>query len=119
VLARRFDRVFAPLGLTNGQFSLMMALNRPHPAAMAEVAAVLALDRSTLTAALKPLARQGLVDILPDPADRRARRLALTQEGNALLARAYPVWEAEHGRLEMALGDGRPERMREDMRGVA
>ena len=62
-LARRFDEVFRPLGLTSGQFSLMMALNRPEPPAMAAVAALLAMDRTTLTAALKPLERRGLVEV--------------------------------------------------------
>ncbi len=60
-LARRFDRAFRPFGLTNGQFSLLMALNRPEPPAMGAVADLLAMDRTTLTAALKPLERRGLV----------------------------------------------------------
>ena len=46
-LARRFDDVLRPLGLTNGQFSLMMSLNRPEPPGMAAVASVLAMDRTT------------------------------------------------------------------------
>src|SRR5580704_17115391 len=77
-LARRFDDAFRPLGLTNGQFSLMMSLNRPEPPGMAPVAALLAMDQSTLTAALKPLQRRGLLEITTDPADRRARLIALT-----------------------------------------
>ncbi|MFY9699033.1 MAG: MarR family transcriptional regulator, partial [Rhodoplanes sp.] len=60
-LARRFDDAFRPLGLSNGQFSLLMSLNRPEPASMGSVAALLAMDRTTLTANLKPLARRGLV----------------------------------------------------------
>src|ERR1700760_4907792 len=58
-LARRFDDALRPLSLTNGQFSLMMSLNRPEPAGMASVASLLAMDRTTLTAALKPLERRG------------------------------------------------------------
>src|SRR5580658_5117422 len=69
-IARRFDEVLRPLGLTNGQFSLLMSLNRPQAAGMASVAALLAMDRTTLTAALKPLERRGLVKVMPDPADR-------------------------------------------------
>src|SRR5437899_4717254 len=68
-LARRFDDAFRPLGLTNGQFSLMMSLNRPEPPGMGPVAALLAMDRTTLTAALKPLQRRGLVKITADPHD--------------------------------------------------
>src|SRR5919206_2876829 len=70
-LARRFDEALRPLGLTNGQFSLLMALNRPEPAGMGAVASLLAMDRTTLTAALKPLARRGLLEVRRDPEDRR------------------------------------------------
>src|SRR5579864_3271805 len=62
-LARQFDDVFRPVDLTHGQFSLLMALNRPHPPVMGEVAALLGMDRTTLTAALKSLARRGLVEV--------------------------------------------------------
>jgi DNA-binding MarR family transcriptional regulator len=102
-LARRFDQAFQPLDLTNGQFSLLMSLNRPEPASMGSVAGVLAMDRSTLTAALKPLERRGLVEIRVDPQDRRARRLALTDAGSALLARATPIWAATHAAVEAGL----------------
>jgi DNA-binding MarR family transcriptional regulator len=108
-LARRFDAAFRPFGITQGQFSLMMSLNRPAPPTMGEVAPFLAMDRTTLTAALKPLARRGLVAILPDRKDARVRRLALTDAGRALLARALPVWRAEHDavdRLLLALEGG-------------
>jgi len=99
-LARRFDEAFRPLGLTNGQFSLMMALNRPEPPPMGPVASLLAMDRTTLTAAVKPLQRRGLVVVTPDPRDRRGRRLGLTEEGRDLLARALPIWIASHDALE-------------------
>src|ERR1700761_2371722 len=58
-LARRFDEALRPVGLTNGQFALFMSLNRPEPAGMASVANLLAMDRTTLTAALEPLERGG------------------------------------------------------------
>jgi hypothetical protein len=51
-LARRFDEALRPFDLTNGQFSLLMSLNRPEPPPMAPVASLLAMDRTTLTAAL-------------------------------------------------------------------
>lgn len=99
-LARRFDLALRPLDLTNGQFSLLMALNRPEPSTIGAVAALLAMDRTTLTAALKPLQRRGLVTLGVDPSDRRGRRLSLTAEGEALLARALPVWTAAHATLD-------------------
>lgn len=103
VLARRFDEAFRPYNLTNGQFSLLMALNRPDQPTVGAVAKVLATDRTTLTAALKPLERRGLVCSAPDPHDRRSRRLQLAPAGLALLAQTFPVWLAEHAALEQEL----------------
>ncbi|MBN9054822.1 winged helix-turn-helix transcriptional regulator [Shinella sp. PSBB067] len=102
-LARRFDDALRPLGLTNGQFSLLMALNRPEPPPMGPVAAVLAMDRTTLTAALKPLERRGLVTVEADPRDRRGRLLRLTQDGRRLLTEAFPVWKATHDKVDAQL----------------
>ena len=99
-LARRFDEALRPVGLTNGQFSLLMSLNRPEPPSMAPVAALLAMDRTTLTAALKPLERRGLVAVGVDPKDRRGRLLRLTADGMALLQSALPIWERTHGELD-------------------
>lgn len=103
-LARRFDEAFRPLGLTNGQFSLMMSLNRAEPPSIGSVAAFLAMDRTTLTANLKPLERRGLVTITVDPADRRSRRLTLTDAGRALLGEAVPIWRRTHDEVDRLLG---------------
>ena len=103
VVARKFDEVFRPLDITQGQFSLLMSLNRPEPPTLGSVAGLLAMDRTTLTANLKPLERRGLVRIKVDPADRRSRRLALTADGRALLAEATPIWKRHHAALERQL----------------
>lgn len=118
-LARRFDTALRPLDLTNGQFSLMMSLNRPEPPSMAAVAPLLGMDRTTLTAALKPLARRGLVEVLPDPKDRRSRLLSLTRRGHALLAAALPIWVRTHAEIDETLPQSNPERLRNDLRTVA
>jgi DNA-binding MarR family transcriptional regulator len=95
-LARRFDEAFRPIGLTSGQFSLLMSLNRPKPPSIGSVAALLVMDRTTLTANLKPLERRGLVRTEIDPADRRGRLLTLTEAGQALLQSATPIWVRTH-----------------------
>jgi DNA-binding MarR family transcriptional regulator len=117
-LARTFDEALRPLDLTNGQFSLLNALNRPSPAAMSPVASLLAMDRTTLTAALKPLERRGLVAIEKDPKDRRGKLLILTPDGRALLARAAPVWERVHAAIEGPLG-ARAADLRQALRDLA
>ena len=114
-LARRFDDALRPIGLTNGQFSLLMSLNRPQPAGLASVATPLAMDRTTLTAALKPLQRRGLLTVAKDPADRRGRRLSLTPAGKTLLALAIPVWEQTHRDVEALLKIGDLDRLRRSL----
>jgi len=118
-MARRFDDALRPVGLTNGQFSLMMSLNRLEPPRMGAVSSLLAMDRTTLTAALKPLARRGLVRMLVDPADRRGRLLALTQKGIAVLAKAVPVWRRAHRRIEAIVPGGDVDHLRKNLRALA
>lgn len=115
VLARRFDAALRPFGLTNNQFSLLNALNRPQPASIAQVASLLGADRTTLTAALKPLVREGLATTAPDPDDSRVRRISLTARGHARLAAALPVWTGTHAALETEVVDLEPARLRHDL----
>jgi len=115
LVARRFDEALRPLGLTNGQFSLLMALNRPEPAGLQAVAALLGLDRTTLTANLKPLERRGLVQTVADGEDRRARLLALTPDGRELLVAAVPIWRREHAAIEHLLPRARADELRADL----
>ncbi len=112
-LARHFDQALAPVGITNGQFSLLMSLNRSEPPNMAEIAAVLAMDRTTLTAALKPLERRGLLRVATAKEDRRARRVSLTAAGQKTLAAALPIWRREHATVEKLLNN--PDRTRADL----
>lgn len=102
-VARRFDEALRPVALRSGQFSLLISLNRPEPPTVGSVADLLAMDRTTLTANLKPLERRGLLKVTPDAQDRRARRLTLTRDGLALLEQAIPIWIATHEEIEGAL----------------
>lgn len=118
-LARLFDDALRPVGLTNGQFSLLMSLNRPEPPPMGPVASLLAMDQTTLTAALKPLQRKGFVDVVPNPRDRRGRLLCLTDDGRAVLQKALPIWESTHAALEAKLPNGDADGLRRDLHYLA
>ncbi len=117
-LARRFDEALRPHGLTNGQFSLLMSLNRPEPPPMGPVAELLAMDRTTLTAMLKPLQRRGLVDIAPAPKDRRGKRLNLTEAGREKLIAALPAWQATHDEIDTLFEDDGVGRLRGDLAAI-
>ncbi|XDA99542.1 MarR family transcriptional regulator [Sulfitobacter sp. LCG007] len=111
-LGRAFDEALRPVGLTNGQFSLLMSLNRPEGPKLGDLTGILAMDRTTITAALKPLERRRLVESLPDPEDARARRLRLTDQGRAVLKAALPIWRATHDRIDTLLSEITPDALR-------
>lgn len=118
-LARYFDDALRPIGLTHGQYSLLVALNQAEPPIMSEVSATLAMDRTTLTANLKPLERRGLVKIAVDAKDKRSRRLIITAKGRAVLKTAFPIWKAAHAGLDNAVGMTRVDRLRADLQAIA
>lgn len=118
VVARRYDEALRPLGLTNGQFSLLMSLNRQAPPTVGELAAELAMDRTTLTAALKPLERDGFVISLADRDDARRRVLTLTPAGRTLLQQALPLWREVQRRTAAGLA-GEADALRAQLRVLA
>ena len=118
-LARRYDEALRPIGLTSGQFSLMTALSRPEPVSIGELSSLLVMDRTTITANLKPLRRRGLAAVTVDPEDRRSRRLTLTSAGRSRLADALPIWERVQKEVERALADAGPDRVRADLRALS
>jgi DNA-binding MarR family transcriptional regulator len=65
----------------------------------------LLLDRSALAHNIKPLEREGLVEVVADEHDKRNRLIALTEAGPAKLAQSMPLWEEAQRRFERALGE--------------
>src|SRR5471030_2636630 len=118
-VGRRFDEVLRPLDLTNGQFSLLISLNRPEPPSIGSVAALLAMDRTTLTANLKPLERRRLVKVAVDKEDKRSRRLIITAAGRALLNKAFPVWQQAHAETERLITEISADNMRSALRALS
>ena len=118
-VARRFDAALRPLNLTSGQFSLLMSLNRGEAPSIGSVSALLAMDRTTLTANLKPLERRGLVKVSIDDADKRTRRLKLTAVGRALLVAAVPIWRQTHAEVDNLLPRADRENLRADLRALS
>jgi DNA-binding MarR family transcriptional regulator len=86
---------------------------------VSEAAALLGADRTTLTAALKPLVRRELVTSTADASDRRSRRVALTPDGEDLLAVALPIWSASHAVLELEIGHETAEGLRAGLDALA
>jgi DNA-binding MarR family transcriptional regulator len=118
-LARRFDEALKPVGITSGQFSLLMSLNRPEPPTIGSVANLLAMDRTTLTANLKPLQRRGMIELVADAKDRRSRRIRLMDAGAAALSAAMPIWIGTHADIDAAVGSDQVATLRSGLHAVA
>ena len=103
VAARQFDDAFRPLDLTSGQYSLLIALVRQESPSIGQLAENMAMDRTTVTANIKPLKKRGLLETVVDPTDARSRLLVLTPKGEALLKKALPLWQLAQAKLIEAL----------------
>lgn len=118
-MARRFDEALRPVGLTHGQYSLLMALNRPGAPRLGELARFLAMDRTTMTANLKPLERRRLLTMLADSKDKRSRRITLTDAGRDLLVQAVPIWRKTHDDVDAVLGRDDTKSLKADLRALS
>ena len=99
-----YDAALAPLGLRVSQYGILARLQAGGPRGIQALAAGLVMDRTTLGRNIRPLERDGLLAAIPDPADRRARLLALTPAGADLLRRAAPAWQAAQAAYEAQYG---------------
>jgi DNA-binding MarR family transcriptional regulator len=115
-VTRAYNRALAPLGLEVTQFNIMAALAVAKTNSVTALSEALALDRTTMTRNLKRLEVAGLVSVTSGQG--RAVRPALTAEGARRLAAAIPLWEAEHAKMEEAVGADVWGRTREGLRAI-
>ncbi len=92
-ITRFYEERMGDLGLTAGQFTILTALHGAADIPFARLASGLGMDRTTLSRALRPLAREGLVELSPE-GPRRRRSARLTQAGRRRFAEALPKWHA-------------------------
>jgi DNA-binding MarR family transcriptional regulator len=90
--------------VTIHQLSLLEHL-RGGPVSMRELAKGMAIGESSATAAADRLVRQGLVERLDDPTDRRVVLLALTTAGSELVGSVLEAAAAKTSRMLSALSD--------------
>jgi len=115
VVARRYDRALAPAGLSAASYSILARLDAEGAMALGELAARLALERTTLSRELRPLVDVGLARIAGDPGDRRRRMAELTPAGARAVARARPLWAAAQDELAAEFGGERADALRAEL----
>jgi DNA-binding MarR family transcriptional regulator len=99
-----YDRCLAPSGLRTSQFSILAKLRRRGPLTINVLAGEMVMDRTTLGRNLLPLQRDGLVRITASAADRRAKELALTGDGEKRVRAAAKLWFAAQAQFDAVFG---------------
>jgi DNA-binding MarR family transcriptional regulator len=107
-----YDVALAPCGLRSTQRSILVTIARAGTPTMGELAELLVLDRSALAHNLKPLEREGLIEVVAHAHDGRSRLVALTPAGRKKLAQSLPLWEDAQRRFESAFGDKKAKELR-------
>jgi DNA-binding MarR family transcriptional regulator len=99
-----YNAILRPSELLATQFTLLAILASDNPTPISALADALVMDRTTLSRNLKPLQRDGLVQVAPDEQDRRIQLVALTSRGRERLLAALPFWQQAQQQLVGQLG---------------
>lgn len=111
-LVRLYDEALAPCGLRGHEFAILASIARTGSLGILELADVFLIDRATIRYRLAPLETAGLVAVVPDRRDKRARRVELTTPGARKLAEATGPWQKAQARFETLVGAGAAQGLR-------
>ena len=117
LIGQIFDQHLQPTGLKNTQFSLLRMVQALAPVSITELADKLVMDRTTLTRNLKPVEREGLIEVTAG-ADARSRNVRLTNKGRKRVQQALPYWESAQVEVTQALGDAHWRVLRKELDAV-
>ncbi|MDT9695196.1 MarR family transcriptional regulator [Streptomyces sp. P17] len=109
--ARQHERLMAVAGvpLDRAAVALLRQVADTEPLRPGELATRLGVEASHVTRTVQQLEKSGHVSRVPDPADRRAQRVELTEAGHRAIA---SVREAGARGMQLALADWKPEELR-------
>jgi DNA-binding MarR family transcriptional regulator len=117
-LTQLYDDALAPAGFTSAQALLVAQLDElgggpgGKGPSLQGLARRLAIQISALTHALRPLVRDGVVELHIDETDGRIKRAVLTPKGMAQTQQMYALWRQTNARIESLLGDGAADQLR-------
>ena len=113
-LGQLYDDIVATSGLKGTQVTLMSQIARSgkEGTPLKPLAEGLVMDLSALGHTLKPLTRDGLVELIPDERDGRVKRARLTPLGAQKQEEALALWHDAQGRFDAVFGAERSAEMR-------
>ena len=118
-VTKLYERHLADAQLTSAQFSILGALDEAGPMAMADLASVLVMDRTTLLRAMKPLQREDFLKSTPSREDPRQLLFALSPAGERKLKQAVPLWNKAQEEFEAEVGQREAAQLRRSLLALA
>lgn len=103
-LGQLYEDAMGDTGLKGTQFSLLSQIARSGSPSLKNLAEAMVMDLSALGHTLKPLLRDGLVELVPDESDRRVKRVRLTETGAARQRELTARWQIAQDRFDQAFG---------------
>jgi len=104
VITQIFDESFKKIGFRGTQFSPLVMIFTRGPITVNKLSEYLVMDRTTLGRNLKPLERDGLIEIIQGK-DRRQKLVSITDKGKELLSIAFPVWQETQKKVLEQIGE--------------
>lgn len=102
-LSLLYDHALAGAGLTVTQYAVLVNIARAGQIRRTALAALIGMDRTTLTRNLGPLERSKLV-VKAQSHDRRERLLCLSPEGRRKLMESQSIWQGVQSRFLQNIG---------------
>lgn len=115
-ISQLYDTALAPSGLKTTQRAILAQIGRSEPTTVGTLAEALVMDSGALAHTLKPLERDGFVEVKVDPNDRRNRLISLSRHGRAKLAETDALWASAQAGFETAFGQAQSAALREAMK---
>lgn len=118
-LNQLYEDAMGDTGLKGTQFSLLSQISYSNEPSLKVLAEAMVMDLSALGHTLKPLIRDGFVELLPDEKDKRVKRVRLTEMGKATQKNLSALWRIAQDRFDAVFGKEKSEELRRTLAFIA
>src|SRR5258708_22162886 len=102
-VSRMYDDFLRDAGLNITQFSMLRLICAEKELSISTLGRLLVMERTSITRALAPLERDGLIHSRPGT-DKRIRVVSVSNKGRRLIADAEPKWRQAQEALLARIG---------------
>jgi len=118
LITRQYAETMKPAGLNTGQYTVLACLSHRDSLTITELAAMMGLERTSLSRALRPMEKDQLVSLSPEES-QRCRYVTLTAKGKSAYEKALPYWNKAQQDFSEQLGSEEVEVLRKLLKRTA